>query len=119
MTDEARRPSVNVVVIIRQDLSRCVPDQDGPSSSNLCFIITCLVFFTCLPPLQASGSAGFVGCIRDLTLNEAPAGSPAHSLGTVPCFQDPLQPGVYFSGQGGHAVTGAYIILLLLLLDVT
>uniref|UniRef100_A0A671Z1U8 Laminin subunit alpha-5 n=1 Tax=Sparus aurata TaxID=8175 RepID=A0A671Z1U8_SPAAU len=43
--------------------------------------------------LQAPGSGGFVGCVRDLTLNEAPAGSPAHSQGTVPCFQDPLQPG--------------------------
>uniref|UniRef100_A0A8C4GGV7 Laminin subunit alpha-5 n=1 Tax=Dicentrarchus labrax TaxID=13489 RepID=A0A8C4GGV7_DICLA len=52
--------------------------------------------------LTAPGSGGFVGCVRALTLNEAPAASPAHSQGTVPCFQNPLQPGVYFSGQGGR-----------------
>nr|XP_046253250.1 laminin subunit alpha-5 isoform X2 [Scatophagus argus] len=54
------------------------------------------------PSLTAGGTGGFVGCVRDLTLNEAPAGSPSHSQGTVPCFQNPLQPGAYFSGQGGH-----------------
>ncbi|XP_034027667.1 laminin subunit alpha-5 [Thalassophryne amazonica] len=48
------------------------------------------------------GSGGFVGCVRDLTLNEAPAGSPAYSQGVVPCFQNPLQLGIYFSGQEGH-----------------
>uniref|UniRef100_A0A8D3CPA0 Laminin subunit alpha-5 n=1 Tax=Scophthalmus maximus TaxID=52904 RepID=A0A8D3CPA0_SCOMX len=48
------------------------------------------------------GSGGFTGCVKDLTLNEVPAGSPAHSQGTVPCFLNPLQPGAYFSGQGGH-----------------
>lgn len=58
--------------------------------------------------LQAPGSGGFVGCVRDLRLNEAPAGSPAHSQGTVPCFQDPLQPGAYFSGQGGNMAIGDY-----------
>ncbi|KAF7657013.1 hypothetical protein LDENG_00033110, partial [Lucifuga dentata] len=45
------------------------------------------------PTLTALGSAGFVGCVKDLTLNEAPAGSPAYSQGAVPCFQNPLQPG--------------------------
>lgn len=58
--------------------------------------------------LQAPGSGGFVGCVRDLTLNEAPAGSPDHSQGTVPCFQNALQPGAYFSGKGGHIVIGWY-----------
>ncbi|XP_039878777.1 laminin subunit alpha-5 isoform X1 [Simochromis diagramma] len=48
------------------------------------------------------GSSGFVGCIRDLMLNGAPAGDPAQSQGTVPCFATPLQPGAYFSGRGGH-----------------
>lgn len=57
---------------------------------------------------QAVASGGFVGCVRDLTLNKAPAGSPAHSQGTVPCFQDPLQPGAYFSGRGGHMTIGGY-----------
>ncbi|XP_030589628.1 laminin subunit alpha-5 isoform X2 [Archocentrus centrarchus] len=56
------------------------------------------------PHLTGPGSAGFVGCIRDLTLNEAPAGKPAHSQGAVPCFVTPLQPGAYFSGRGGHVV---------------
>ncbi|XP_034391103.1 laminin subunit alpha-4-like [Cyclopterus lumpus] len=52
--------------------------------------------------LTAPGSGGFVGCVRDLTLNEALAKSPTHSQGTVHCFQSPLQPRAYFSGQGGH-----------------
>uniref|UniRef100_A0A8C9YW11 Laminin, alpha 5 n=1 Tax=Sander lucioperca TaxID=283035 RepID=A0A8C9YW11_SANLU len=59
-------------------------------------------------PDHAPGSGGFIGCVRDLTLNQAPAGSPAHSKGTVPCFQNPLQPGAYFSGQGGHIAIGTY-----------
>ncbi|XP_043984093.1 laminin subunit alpha-5 isoform X1 [Gambusia affinis] len=45
---------------------------------------------------------GFIGCIKDLKLNAVPAGSPSFSQGAVPCFQNPLQPGVYFSKQGGH-----------------
>ncbi|XP_073325739.1 laminin subunit alpha-5 [Pagrus major] len=63
------------------------------------------------PSLTAPGSGGFVGCVRDLTLNEAPAGSPAHSQGTVPCFQDPLQPGAYFSGQGGNIAIDESLVL--------
>ncbi|XP_054881817.1 laminin subunit alpha-5-like, partial [Poeciliopsis prolifica] len=45
---------------------------------------------------------GFIGCVKDLKLNAFPAGSPSFSQGAVPCFQNPLQPGVYFSKQGGH-----------------
>ncbi|XP_068161173.1 laminin subunit alpha-5 isoform X2 [Antennarius striatus] len=54
------------------------------------------------PPLKNPASGGFIGCVKDLMLNEAPAGNPAHSQGAVPCFQNPLQPGVYFAGQRGH-----------------
>uniref|UniRef100_UPI0037E9B905 laminin subunit alpha-5 n=1 Tax=Semicossyphus pulcher TaxID=241346 RepID=UPI0037E9B905 len=61
--------------------------------------------------LRAPGSSGFVGCVRDLTLNQAPAGNPAHSQGTVPCFQNPLQPGAYFSGQGGHVTIDESLVL--------
>ncbi|XP_031700147.1 laminin subunit alpha-5 isoform X2 [Anarrhichthys ocellatus] len=63
------------------------------------------------PSLTAPGSGGFVGCVRDLTLNEARAESPAHSQGTVPCFQSPLQPGAYFSGQGGHMAIDESLVL--------
>ncbi|KAA8582349.1 hypothetical protein FQN60_009089 [Etheostoma spectabile] len=49
--------------------------------------------------LTAPGSGGFIGCVRDLTLNQAPARSPAHSQGTVPCFQNPLQPGSLVLGR--------------------
>ncbi|XP_042337060.1 laminin subunit alpha-4-like, partial [Plectropomus leopardus] len=63
------------------------------------------------PTLTAPGSGGFVGCVRDLKLNEAPAGSPAHSQGAVPCFLNPLQPGVYFSGQGGHIAIDESLVL--------
>ncbi|XP_045913044.1 laminin subunit alpha-5 isoform X2 [Micropterus dolomieu] len=63
------------------------------------------------PSMTAPGSGGFVGCVRDLTLNEAPVGSPAHSQGTVPCFQNPLRPGAYFSGQGGHIAIDESLVL--------
>ncbi|XP_035512224.1 laminin subunit alpha-5 [Morone saxatilis] len=61
--------------------------------------------------LTAPGSGGFVGCVRALTLNEAPAASPAHSQGTVPCFQNPLQPGAYFSGHGGRIAIDESLVL--------
>lgn len=65
-----------------------------------------------LPPtLSAPGSSGFVGCVRDLKLNDSPAGRPSQSQGTVPCFQQPLQPGVYFSGQGGHITIEETLVL--------
>lgn len=50
--------------------------------------------------------AGFVGCVRDLKLNEVPSQSPSHSVGVTPCYQQPLQPGVYFSSQGGYLTIG-------------
>ncbi|XP_059188801.1 laminin subunit alpha-5 isoform X2 [Centropristis striata] len=63
------------------------------------------------PTLTAPGSGGFVGCARDLTLNKAPAGSPAQSQGAVPCFQNTLQPGAYFSGKGGHVAIDESLVL--------
>lgn len=74
---------------------------------------------------QAPGSGGFVGCVKDLKLNEALAGRPTHSQGTVPCFQQQLQPGAYFSGLGGHIAIGRFTVfhcptdylLVFLLLD--
>ncbi|XP_028307698.1 laminin subunit alpha-5 isoform X2 [Gouania willdenowi] len=52
--------------------------------------------------LRVAGSRGFIGCVKELKINEAPAGSPAHSQGTAPCFQNSLQPGAFFTGQGGN-----------------
>uniref|UniRef100_A0A8C9TNX3 Laminin, alpha 5 n=1 Tax=Scleropages formosus TaxID=113540 RepID=A0A8C9TNX3_SCLFO len=54
------------------------------------------------PPSSVLGPGGFVGCIRDVKLNEEPLQTPSHSLGVVPCFREDLQPGVYFSNLGGH-----------------
>lgn len=79
----------------------------------------------CVPIFQA----GFVGCVRDLNLNEVPSQSPSHSVGVTPCYQQPLQPGVYFSSQGGYLTIGEpinqtefrkmlYTTLCLLLLSV-
>nr|XP_023999262.1 laminin subunit alpha-4-like [Salvelinus alpinus] len=51
---------------------------------------------------KVPGPGGFVGCVRDLELNEESPASPSTSLGVVPCFQTALQPGAYFSSQGGH-----------------
>ncbi|KAM6924368.1 laminin subunit alpha-5 [Xenentodon cancila] len=62
--------------------------------------------------VMAPRSNGFRGCVRDLKLNDIPAGHPAHSQGTMPCFTNPLQPGAYFSGQGGHITVGNdYLVL--------
>ncbi|KAK7884079.1 hypothetical protein WMY93_027202 [Mugilogobius chulae] len=61
--------------------------------------------------LSAPGSSGFVGCVKDLKLNDAPAGAPTQSQGTVPCFQTPLQPGAYFSGHGGHITIDQSLVL--------
>lgn len=63
------------------------------------------------PSLTAPGSGGFVGCVKDLKLNEALAGRPTHSQGTVPCFQQQLQPGAYFSGLGGHIAIAESLVL--------
>uniref|UniRef100_A0A096M5Y4 Uncharacterized protein n=1 Tax=Poecilia formosa TaxID=48698 RepID=A0A096M5Y4_POEFO len=52
--------------------------------------------------LQPKRFDGFIGCVKDLKLNAVPAGSPSFSQGAVPCFQNPLQHGAYFSKQGGH-----------------
>uniref|UniRef100_A0AAQ5Y5K7 Laminin subunit alpha-5 n=1 Tax=Amphiprion ocellaris TaxID=80972 RepID=A0AAQ5Y5K7_AMPOC len=69
---------------------------------SACSLCACMGFLLqwCNGSLPRTG--GFIGCVKDLTLNDAPAGSPTHSQGTVPCFQNPLYPGAYFSGQGGH-----------------
>ncbi|KAM9445291.1 laminin subunit alpha-5 isoform 1-T1 [Clarias gariepinus] len=63
-----------------------------------------------LPADHKAAEAGFVGCIRDLKVGEAQL-SPAYSLGVVPCFQEHLQPGVYFSSQGGHIAIGESLAL--------
>uniref|UniRef100_A0A4W5JD38 Laminin G domain-containing protein n=1 Tax=Hucho hucho TaxID=62062 RepID=A0A4W5JD38_9TELE len=52
--------------------------------------------------LSMPGPGGFVGCVKDLELNEESQASPSTSLGVVPCFQTTLQPGAYFSSQGGR-----------------
>ncbi|XP_061621466.1 laminin subunit alpha-5 isoform X2 [Phyllopteryx taeniolatus] len=62
-----------------------------------------------LPP--QSPTSGFVGCVRDLTLNGIPAGIPARSQGVVPCFQKPLLPGAFFTGEGGHVVLDEPLVL--------
>uniref|UniRef100_A0A9J8D7J6 Laminin, alpha 5 n=1 Tax=Cyprinus carpio carpio TaxID=630221 RepID=A0A9J8D7J6_CYPCA len=61
----------------------------------------------CVPIFQA----GFVGCVRDLNLNEVPSQSPSHSVGVTPCYQQPLQPGVYFSSQGGYLTIDESLVL--------
>ncbi|XP_051914619.1 laminin subunit alpha-5 isoform X3 [Hippocampus zosterae] len=60
---------------------------------------------------MSDAHSGFTGCVRDLTLNESPAGSPAYSQGVVPCFQKPVQPGAFFTGEGGHVVVGELLVL--------
>ncbi|KAB5546449.1 hypothetical protein PHYPO_G00072140 [Pangasianodon hypophthalmus] len=59
------------------------------------------VYIGGLPSDHKAAEAGFVGCIRDLKVSEVLLSS-TYSVGVVPCYQEPLQPGVYFSSQGGH-----------------
>uniref|UniRef100_A0A9J8BJ37 Laminin subunit alpha-5 n=1 Tax=Cyprinus carpio carpio TaxID=630221 RepID=A0A9J8BJ37_CYPCA len=64
-----------------------------------------------LPSDHSAAMAGFVGCVRDLNLNEVPSQSPSHSVGVTPCYQQPLQPGVYFSSQGGYLTIDESLVL--------
>ncbi|XP_055747285.1 laminin subunit alpha-5-like [Salvelinus fontinalis] len=61
--------------------------------------------------LTVPGPGGFVGCVRDLELNEESLASPSTSLGVVPCFQTNLQPGAYFSSQAGHMAIDEGLVL--------
>ncbi|TRY84024.1 hypothetical protein DNTS_013565, partial [Danionella cerebrum] len=54
-----------------------------------------------LPANHSAATAGFTGCVKDLKVNEERLQTPSHSVGVTPCSQQPLQPGVYFSSQGG------------------
>ncbi|XP_035378190.1 laminin subunit alpha-5 isoform X2 [Electrophorus electricus] len=63
-----------------------------------------------LPPDHRAAQPGFVGCVRDLELNKVPL-SPSHSAGVVPCYLEPLQPGVYFPGRGGHIAVAEPLML--------
>uniref|UniRef100_A0A9J7XYR4 Laminin subunit alpha-5 n=1 Tax=Cyprinus carpio carpio TaxID=630221 RepID=A0A9J7XYR4_CYPCA len=64
-----------------------------------------------LPSDHSAAMAGFVGCVRDLKLNEVPSKSPSHSVGVTPCYQQPLQPGVHFSSQGGYLTIDESLVL--------
>ncbi|XP_016088609.1 laminin subunit alpha-5-like [Sinocyclocheilus grahami] len=64
-----------------------------------------------LPSDHSAAMAGFVGCVRDLNLNEVLSQSPSHSVGVTPCYQQPLQPGVYFSSQGGYLTIDESLVL--------
>ncbi|XP_029580196.1 laminin subunit alpha-5 [Salmo trutta] len=61
--------------------------------------------------LSMPDPGGFVGCVRDLELNEKRPASPSTSLGVVPCFQTALHPGAYFSSQGGHMAIDESLML--------
>ncbi|XP_016364529.1 laminin subunit alpha-5-like [Sinocyclocheilus rhinocerous] len=64
-----------------------------------------------LPSDHSAAMVGFVGCVRDLKLNEVLAQSPSHSVGVTPCYKQPLQPGVYFSSQGGYLTIDESLVL--------
>ncbi|XP_043080700.1 laminin subunit alpha-5 isoform X1 [Puntigrus tetrazona] len=64
-----------------------------------------------LPWDHSAATAGFVGCVRDLNVNQVPSPSPSHSAGVTPCHQQPLRPGVYFSGEGGYLTTDESLAL--------
>ncbi|XP_051961295.1 laminin subunit alpha-5-like [Xyrauchen texanus] len=64
-----------------------------------------------LPSDHTAAMPGFIGCVRDLKLNEETLHIPSHSVGVVPCFQQLLQPGVYFPSQGGYMTTDELLVL--------
>ncbi|XP_022533328.2 laminin subunit alpha-5 isoform X2 [Astyanax mexicanus] len=68
------------------------------------------VYIGGLPSDHKSAEPGFVGCIRDVKLNEEPLVL-SHSVGVVPCYQQPLHPGVYFSASGGHISVDESLVL--------
>nr|XP_009294934.1 laminin subunit alpha-5 isoform X1 [Danio rerio] len=64
-----------------------------------------------LPVDHSAAMAGFVGCVRDLKLNEVSLQSPSVSVGVTPCYQQPLQPGAHFSSRGGFMTIDESLVL--------
>ncbi|XP_076132765.1 laminin subunit alpha-5 isoform X1 [Alosa pseudoharengus] len=64
-----------------------------------------------LPPSSYPGPEGFVGCVRELKVNEQVLERPNESVGVVPCYLEPLQPGVYFSTEGGSMLIDQSLVL--------
>uniref|UniRef100_A0A671KLI3 Laminin subunit alpha-5-like n=1 Tax=Sinocyclocheilus anshuiensis TaxID=1608454 RepID=A0A671KLI3_9TELE len=78
----------------------------GDGYATLCLILIYNKIVFVYRVVTISAFAGFIGCVRDLNLNEVLSQSPSHSVGVTPCYQQPLQPGVYFSSQGGYLTIG-------------
>ncbi|XP_057219104.1 laminin subunit alpha-5 isoform X1 [Triplophysa rosa] len=65
-----------------------------------------------LPSNHSAATPGFIGCVRDVKLNEVELQSPSRSVGAIPCFQQPLQqPAVYFSSHGGYLTIDESLVL--------
>ncbi|XP_072512537.1 laminin subunit alpha-5 isoform X2 [Salminus brasiliensis] len=95
-----------VFVRIERDKATLIMDGINVQNRKVSFsgeksALSAPVYIGGLPSDHRAAAPGFVGCIRDVKLNEELL-VPSRSMGVVPCYQEPLQPGVYFSTQGGH-----------------
>ncbi|XP_036446627.1 laminin subunit alpha-5 isoform X2 [Colossoma macropomum] len=104
-----------VFVRIERDKASLIVDGISAQSRKVSFsggksALSGPVYIGGLPSDHRAAAPGFVGCIRDVKLNEVLL-SPSHSVGVVPCYQEPLQPGVYFSTQGGRVAVDESLVL--------
>ncbi|XP_037396843.1 laminin subunit alpha-5 isoform X2 [Pygocentrus nattereri] len=104
-----------VFVKIERDKASLIVDGINAQSKKVSFsgeksALSGPVYIGGLPSDHRAAAPGFVGCIRDVKLNEVFL-SPSHSVGVVPCYQEPLQPGVYFSAQGGRLAIDESLVL--------
>ncbi|XP_037101771.1 laminin subunit alpha-5 isoform X1 [Syngnathus acus] len=100
------KDKINMIVDGVDAQSRKIPTGDRTR-------ISAPLYVGGVPPQSPTSTAlpGFVGCVRQLIMNESPVGVPAHSQGVVPCFQKPLHPGAFFTGKGGHVVVDELLAL--------
>ncbi|XP_062872234.1 laminin subunit alpha-5 [Trichomycterus rosablanca] len=104
-----------VFIRVEREKARLIVDGINAQSRKVSFFsersaLSGPVYIGGLPSNHKAAMSGFVGCIRNLKVNEVLL-SPTHSVGVVPCYQEPLQPGVYFSSQGGHITIGESLVL--------
>ncbi|KAM4688948.1 LOW QUALITY PROTEIN: laminin subunit alpha-3 [Discoglossus pictus] len=66
-----------------------------------------------IPSSKAKGvpKKSFVGCIKNIKINQTPLGGPASIFGVTPCHEGSYEKGVYFSQEAGHIVIDKSFLL--------
>ncbi|OXB78457.1 UNVERIFIED_CONTAM: hypothetical protein H355_007487 [Colinus virginianus] len=51
--------------------------------------------------ILGTSASSFNGCLRNPQLDGKPLGTPSHSFGVTPCYEGPLESGIFFAADGG------------------